>query len=95
MEEALKKNCNELEIQVKERTAELAKTNKELQIEITERKKIENEIENFNINLRDKNKDLKQVTNITSHDLRSPLVNIQGFTKELLKRSYFHYKWRG
>jgi PAS domain S-box-containing protein len=40
-EEALQKAYGELEIRVQERTAELAKANKELQAEITERKKTE------------------------------------------------------
>jgi PAS domain S-box-containing protein len=40
-EEALQKAYGELEIRVQERTAELAKANKELQAEITERKKAE------------------------------------------------------
>jgi response regulator RpfG family c-di-GMP phosphodiesterase len=43
-EEALRKAHDELEIRVKERTAELAKVNEELRIEIAERKRAEEEL---------------------------------------------------
>jgi PAS domain S-box-containing protein len=44
--------------------------------DITERKKIERELYH-------KNKELEQIVHITSHDLRSPLVNVQGYSKEI------------
>lgn len=55
----------------------------DLENEITERNRIEKELENLNEKLELRNKELKQITYITSHDLRSPLVSIQGFTSEI------------
>jgi PAS domain S-box-containing protein len=51
--------------------------------DITERKKAEKEQERLNTELEIKNKELEQVLYVTSHDLRSPLVNVDGYSKEL------------
>jgi len=53
--------------------------------DVTERKKAEQEKESLNTVLKNKNKELKQILYATSHDLRTPLVNIQGFNQELAK----------
>ncbi|MBC8229708.1 HAMP domain-containing histidine kinase, partial [bacterium] len=51
--------------------------------DISERKRAEQEREHLIAELARKNKELEQIVYVTSHDLRSPLVNVQGFSKEL------------
>ena len=53
--------------------------------DVTKRKKAEKELERLNVVLRQKNKELEQIVYITSHDLRTPLVNISGYSKEITR----------
>ena len=51
--------------------------------DITHRRTAEKEMQRLNTELQQKADELQQILYITTHDLRSPLVNIEGFSKEM------------
>jgi PAS domain S-box-containing protein len=51
--------------------------------DVTERKRAEEELRRYSVQLAEANEDLKRFTQIVSHDLRAPFVSLKGFSTEL------------
>lgn len=84
-EEALRKAHEDLERKVSERTAQLAQANDSLKLEIADRMQAQTERERLIKELEAKNTEMERFTYTVSHDLRSPLVTINGFISFLKK----------
>lgn len=85
-EEKLKKAHDELELRVYERTAELARTNQELALEIAERKRAQSELAIRAQDLASSNAELEQFAYVASHDLQEPLRMVTSFTQLMVNR---------
>lgn len=85
-ETALKEAHDELEIRVRERTAELARANAELASEVAERRRAESELAQRAQDLARSNAELEQFAYVASHDLQEPLRMVTSFTQLLVNR---------
>jgi signal transduction histidine kinase len=78
-QQKLEEHKRDLEKRVSQRTQDLADSNRQLQLEIEERRLIEQE-------LRRSNAELEEFAYIASHDLKAPLRSIISFTQLLERR---------
>ncbi len=80
-EEALQKSYTEMEKKVAERTKELTKTNQELQIEIIERRQIEEKLIYAKTQAEGANLAKSEFLANISHELRNPMHHILNYSK--------------
>lgn len=86
-EVALLRAHEDLEVRVRERTAELATANQELLSEIAERRRAEAMLESYAHKLELNNRELQDFAFVASHDLQEPLRKILAFGDRLKLKS--------
>lgn len=83
IEEALRRANEELEQRVQGRTAELHQSNRQLQLEVAERRRTEVLLEKQAQELARSNQELQSFAYIASHDLQEPLRKVIAFSDRL------------
>ena len=101
-EEELRQYRERLERLVEERTAELTKVNALLQQELFEHKLAEEKVQGLNRELEQRiselnitNKELETFNYSVSHDLRTPLIAMEGFSRILMEKHGHHLDEKG
>ncbi|NVM21631.1 MAG: response regulator [Desulfobacterales bacterium] len=82
----LQKAYDELEHRVEERTAELAAISDKLRLEITERKRAQEQLERYAAELQRSNQELEKFAYVASHDLQEPLRTVRVYLRTLERR---------
>jgi len=82
-ESKLREHRDHLEDLVAERTENLKLTNEQLQNEINERRRMEQELKDSNKGLNNSNQQLQEFLYVASHDMREPLRKISAFARLL------------
>ena len=101
-EEQLRQYREQLEGLVEERTEELTKVNALLQQELSEHKRTEEKVQMLNKELEQRIMELKTINGeletfnySVSHDLKTPLVAIEGFSRILMEKHGLHLDPKG